>query len=95
MLLDARIKLRSRLNRIAGQVAGVQKMVDDDRYCVDILTQLAAIRSALDSVGLQLLTDHVEHCVAGHGDEAHADAKARTKEALVQEVRQTIERFLK
>ncbi|HLL88906.1 MAG TPA: metal-sensitive transcriptional regulator [Tepidisphaeraceae bacterium] len=91
----ARTKLQSRLNRIAGQVAGVRKMVDDDRYCVDILTQLAAIRSALDSVGLQLLTDHVEHCVAGHREGEHGAASERSKEELVQEVRQSIERFLK
>jgi DNA-binding FrmR family transcriptional regulator len=94
MKSDAQTKLQNRLNRIAGQIAGVQKMVDEDRYCVDILTQLAAVRSALDSVGLQLLTDHVEHCVAGQGD-GHAESKQRSKEELVREVRTTIERFLR
>ena len=57
---DKQRKLRSRLNRIAGQVAGVQRMVEEDRYCVDILTQIAAVRSALDAVGVELLTGHIE-----------------------------------
>jgi CsoR family transcriptional regulator, copper-sensing transcriptional repressor len=96
MQADTRDKLRNRLKRIAGQVAGLQKMVEDDRYCVDVLTQLAAVRSALDALGLELLTDHVEHCVAGHAEgNAHAKAKARTKDELIHEIRQTINRFLK
>jgi DNA-binding FrmR family transcriptional regulator len=96
MQADTREKLRNRLNRIAGQVAGLQKMVEDDRYCVDVLTQLAAVRSALDALGLELLTDHVEHCVAGHAEgNSQARAKTRTKDELVSEIRETIHRFLK
>ena len=96
MEAKTREKLRNRLKRIAGQVAGVQKMVEDDRYCIDVLTQLAAVRSALDSLGLELLTDHVEHCVVGHAEgNGHAKAKTRTKDELIAEVRQTIHRFLK
>lgn len=96
MQADTRDKLRNRLRRIAGQVAGLQKMVEDDRYCVDVLTQLAAVRSALDALGLELLTDHVEHCVAGHAEgNGHARAKTRTKDELVSEIRETIHRFLK
>ena len=49
-----RRKTQSRINRIAGQVTGIQKMVEDDRYCVDILTQIAAVRSALDALGVEL-----------------------------------------
>jgi DNA-binding FrmR family transcriptional regulator len=61
-------QLRARLARIEGQVRGVSKMVDEDRYCVDVLTQINAIRAALDNVGLGLLDDHVRHClVGGHG----------------------------
>lgn len=93
MTEEARNKLRKRLSRIAGQVGGLQKMVDDDRYCVDILTQLAAVRSALDAVGVELLTDHVEHCVAGHAD-GHRETKNKNKEDLIREVRTTLARFL-
>jgi DNA-binding FrmR family transcriptional regulator len=89
--------VRKRLRRIAGQVAGLQKMVDDDRYCVDVLTQIAAIRSALDAVGVELLTDHIEHCVAssGTGAAAHPEARQRTHDQLVDEMRLTLSRFLR
>src|SRR5438093_12244982 len=53
----------SRLRRIEGQVRGIEKMVDEDRYCIDVLTQVNAARAALESVALQLLSDHTEHCV--------------------------------
>ena len=97
--VDPAIKDRNlkRLRRIEGQVRGLQKMVDEDRYCVDILTQLAAVRSALDAVGTELLTDHIEHCVAGHahpGSHAHQDTKAKDKDELIREVRTTLARFL-
>lgn len=91
---EARDRLRKRLSRVAGQVGGLQKMVDDDRYCVDILTQLAAVRSALDAVGVELLTDHVEHCVAGHADSSHEATWHKSKQELIREVRNTLERFL-
>lgn len=56
-------KIATRLRRIEGQVRGIQKMVDEDRYCIDVLTQVNATRAALESVALQLLSDHTEHCV--------------------------------
>jgi DNA-binding FrmR family transcriptional regulator len=56
--------LLKRLNRVEGQVRGIAQMIQDDRYCVDVLTQVAAIRSALDAVALQLLEDHTRGCVA-------------------------------
>lgn len=97
MACDDREKIQNRLNRIAGQVAGLQKMVQEDRYCVDILTQLAAVRSALDAVGVQLLTDHMTHCVANAGasDHAHPTAKKKSQEQLVEEMRLTLSRFLR
>ena len=62
-------QLTKRLARVEGQVRGVSKMVDDDRYCIDILTQISAIQAALDKVALGVLSDHVEHCVVhGHGE---------------------------
>ena len=70
-----RANLLRRLNRIVGQVRGVAGMIEQDRYCVDVLTQIAAVRSALDAVAMQLLEDHVHGCVqsairGGRGVEA-------------------------
>jgi DNA-binding FrmR family transcriptional regulator len=56
-------KIGARLRRIEGQVRGIEKMVDQDRYCIDVLTQVNATRAALESVALQLLADHTEHCM--------------------------------
>jgi DNA-binding FrmR family transcriptional regulator len=58
-------QLRKRLRRIEGQVRGVQGMVEDDRYCIDVLTQISAIQAALDKVALGLLDEHARHCVMG------------------------------
>jgi CsoR family transcriptional regulator, copper-sensing transcriptional repressor len=61
-------QLSKRLRRIEGQVRGIEKMVDEDRYCVDVLTQISAVQAALDKVALGLLDDHARHCVIeGHG----------------------------
>jgi len=60
-------QLQKRLARIEGQVRGVSRMVDDDRYCIDVLTQINAVRAALDKVALGLLDDHARHCLLGHG----------------------------
>ena len=60
-------QLQKRLARIEGQVRGVSKMVDDDRYCIDVLTQISAIQAALDKVALGLLDEHARHCLLGHG----------------------------
>jgi DNA-binding FrmR family transcriptional regulator len=75
--------LVNRLHRIEGQVRGIERMIEDDRYCIDVLTQISAVKTALDAVGQRLLDDHVRHCVAGalaSGDEAAATAK--TEELL-------------
>jgi DNA-binding FrmR family transcriptional regulator len=61
-------QLQKRLARIEGQVRGVSKMVDDDRYCIDVLTQISAIQAALDKVALGLLDEHARHCMLGAGD---------------------------
>lgn len=58
-----------RLRRISGQVGGVERMVADERYCIDILTQVSAIQAALDKVSLALLDDHARHCVVGATEE--------------------------
>ena len=75
--------LVNRLHRIEGQVRGIEKMVVDDRYCIDILTQISAVATALDSVAFLILDEHVKHCVAGaltSGDET--DAKVKVEELL-------------
>jgi DNA-binding FrmR family transcriptional regulator len=58
-------KLTARLRRIEGQVRGVERMVEEDRYCIDVVTQISAIQAALDKVALGLLDDHARHCVVG------------------------------
>ena len=67
----------ARLKRIEGQARGLSKMVDDEKYCIDILTQISAVTSALESVALGLLDDHLRHCVAdaARAGGPHADAK--------------------
>src|SRR6188768_2318722 len=60
-------QLHKRLRRIEGQVRGVEKMVEEDRYCIDILTQIGAIQAALDKVALGLLDGHARHCLLGEG----------------------------
>ena len=61
-------QLLNRLRRIEGQVRGIQRMVEDERYCIDILTQISAVQAALDKVALGLLDDHARHCVVGAPD---------------------------
>ena len=72
---DALIK---RLHRIEGQVRGLERMVEEDRYCIDILTQVGAVKTALESLAFEVLDDHVNHCVAraiAAGDERTAAEK--------------------
>ncbi len=60
---DSKDQIVKRLNRVEGQVRGVSKMVQDDKYCIDILTQISAAQAALDKVALELLRDHARHCL--------------------------------
>jgi DNA-binding FrmR family transcriptional regulator len=86
---DALIK---RLHRIEGQVRGIERMVTDERYCIDILTQIAAVSTALESVSVKLLEDHVRHCVVGalaSGDTAAAEEKGEELLAAVQRFSRT------
>jgi len=93
---ETRTKLQARMKRIGGQVAGIQRMLDEDRYCVDVLNQISAVRSALDALGVELLTNHVECCVAGHGThKEHAKAKPMKPAELLAELRTALSRFLK
>jgi DNA-binding FrmR family transcriptional regulator len=81
-----------RLRRIEGQVRGIEKMVDEERYCIDILTQIGAAMTALENVGLKVLDDHVRHCVAdaiASGDEGAARTKTEELLAAVQRFAKT------
>lgn len=70
-----------RLKRIEGQVRGIAGMVEDDRYCIDILTQISAVTRALQGVALGLLDEHLQHCVAGAVSEGGSEADDKLKEA--------------
>jgi DNA-binding FrmR family transcriptional regulator len=70
-----------RLRRIEGQARGLQKMVEDEKYCIDILTQVSAMTSALQSVALGLLNDHLSHCVVEAARAGGPEADAKVKEA--------------
>ncbi len=78
--------LLKRLRRIEGQVRGVEGMVDDDRYCIDVVTQITAIQAALDKVALGLLEDHANHCIIGgdgvENDERTAELMGAVKRLL-------------
>ena len=81
--------LIKRLNRIEGQVRGVKGMVEDERYCIDVVTQVTAIQAALDKVALELLSDHAAHCVAGGAAEGD---QAELTEELMAAVRRLLRR---
>lgn len=89
MTPEAQEKARRRIRRIAGQVAGVERMIEDDRYCVDILLQVAAVRAALDGMGKVLLSSHVETCVAG----ALKSGNAKERERKIEELMEVFSRF--
>ncbi len=89
--MDAEIQKKAthRLRRIAGQVEGIQRMLEQDRYCVDVLLQVAAVRAALDKVGKVILGAHVETCVAA----AFASGKRREREQKMEELMEVFTRF--
>ncbi len=78
--------LLTRLNRIEGQVRGIAKMVEEDRYCVDVLTQVSAIQSALDALALQLLENHTKGCV-------RSAIRSGNGEAAIDELMTVVKRF--
>jgi DNA-binding FrmR family transcriptional regulator len=81
-------ELQVRLRRIEGQVRGIQNMVEDDRWCPDILQQIAAIQAALNKVALGLAEGHVQHCMAvGHDDDRRAEMTTELMQALGRLVR--------
>jgi CsoR family transcriptional regulator, copper-sensing transcriptional repressor len=84
--------LVKRLHRIEGQVRGIERMVEEERYCIDILTQIGAVTTALESLAFQVLDDHVSHCVSGalsSGDPEVAETKSRELLEAVQRFSRT------
>jgi len=77
--IDDKDELVKRLRRVSGQVGGLERMVAEERYCIDILTQISAVQAALDKVALGLLDDHARHCVIGAGED---DREERTEEMM-------------
>ena len=71
--IDNKDQLRNRIRRVAGQVNGIERMIAEERYCIDILTQISAAQAALDKVALGLLEDHAHHCVVGANEENRAE----------------------
>ena len=86
--VDDKDALVKRLARIEGQVRGLKRMVEDEAYCVDVLTQISAVNKALDGVGVRLLTDHTNHCVRDAVAEGGAEADAKVGELMA-----AVERF--
>jgi CsoR family transcriptional regulator, copper-sensing transcriptional repressor len=78
--------LTKRLHRIEGQVRGIERMVEDDRYCIDILTQISAVNTALESLAFKVLDDHVSHCVADALSSGDPDAAAKKSQELLDAV---------
>ena len=81
--------LIKRLHRIEGQVRGIERMLEDERYCIDILTQIGAVNTALESLAFEILDDHVNHCVTG----ALASGDAKEAEQKGQELLEAVHRF--
>ena len=89
---DQKDALAKRLHRIEGQVRGIEGMVEADRYCIDILTQISAVTTALESVAVLILDDHVSHCVAealASGDQAEVETKTAELLAAVRRFAKT------
>jgi DNA-binding FrmR family transcriptional regulator len=86
---DVREDVKKRLKRVAGQIAGIERMVDEDRYCVDVLLQVAAVRAALDGVGKVILRSHVETCVT----DALVSGRAKERNEKIEEIMDVFSRF--
>lgn len=86
--LEDRDAILRRLARVEGQVRGLSRMVEEEAYCVEVLTQLAAVSRALDGVGLKVLADHTDHCVRAAVEKGGAEADEKVSELL-----EAVERF--
>ena len=87
---ESKDRLQARLRRVEGQVRGLQRLVDQDAYCIDVLTQISAVNAALRKVAVALLDDHLRHCVVAAVTSPHGDGDAKLTEAT-----RAIERLLR
>jgi DNA-binding FrmR family transcriptional regulator len=81
--IENKEKVKNRLRRISGQIGGIERMVEEERYCIDILTQISAAQAAIDKVSLALLDEHTRHCVVGA---ENAEARAEKTEEMMEAV---------
>ena len=79
---EQKAKYLARLKRIEGQTRCIHRMIDEDQYCIDIITQISAVTSALENVSLALLEDHIEHCVAGAATKDEQEATEKLEGAM-------------
>jgi CsoR family transcriptional regulator, copper-sensing transcriptional repressor len=86
--IDDKEAIKRRLARIEGQIRGLGRMIDDEAYCIDVLTQIGAVTKALDGVALELLADHTNHCVRGALQRGGSEADEKVDELVA-----TVERF--
>jgi CsoR family transcriptional regulator, copper-sensing transcriptional repressor len=86
--IDNKEKVKNRLRRIGGQIGGIERMVDEERYCIDILTQISAAQAAIDKVALALLDEHTRHCVVGA-------STPEAREEKTEEMMEAVGRLLK
>lgn len=89
MRAETKKKARARLGRIAGQVGGIERMIEEDRYCVDVLLQIAAVRAALDKLGKVILESHIQTCVA----DALASGKRKERDQKIAELMEVFSRY--
>lgn len=89
MKSDIREQVQKRIRRISGQVAGIERMIEEDRYCVDILLQVAAVRAALDGVGKLILRSHVETCVS----DALVSGRPKDRKEKIDEIMEVFSKF--
>jgi CsoR family transcriptional regulator, copper-sensing transcriptional repressor len=86
--IENKEKVKNRLRRISGQIGGIERMVDEERYCIDILTQISAAQAAINKVALALLDEHTRHCVVGA-------ATPEAREEKTEEMMEAVSRLLK
>ena len=86
--IENKEKVKNRLRRISGQIGGIERMVEEERYCIDILTQISAVQAAIDKVSLALLDEHTRHCVVGA-------ESAEAREEKTEEMMAAVGRLLK
>ena len=96
MQIVDRKSIDRRLARIEGQVRGIRKLVEQDTYCCDVLQQISAVSAALNQVSAAVATQHIKHCIIGHGsEETHSVASEMTKEDALEELTEVMSRLMR